>query len=72
MANLSEYDSIEDRMLPSQGIRKNNDFDVSRATPSITDMPGDYLESKIAQCNGRVLEERNRQYGCLMASEDGN
>lgn len=46
---FGEYDSLEDRIPLAQGVCKSDDVNVSRATPSISDMPGDDLGSKIAQ-----------------------
>ena len=46
---FGDDDGMEDRILPSQGIRRTYDVTVTHGARSVTDMPGDYLESRITQ-----------------------
>ena len=46
---FGDDDGMEDRILPSQGIRRTYDVTVTHGARSVTDMPGDDLESRIAQ-----------------------
>ena len=46
---FGDDDGMEDRILPSQGIRRTYDVAVTHGARSVTDMPGDDFESRIAQ-----------------------
>ena len=46
---FGDDDGMEDRILPTQGISRTYDVAVTREARSVTDMPRDDLESRIAQ-----------------------